>query len=110
MQSSPTGLDEVAVRDLATRVSVREAADLTGRLPAERAVRVTLQMRDGSEHMGYAPNPIGDADHHPLEEGDLLGLLQGWLGSSDAVESLHGVATELFDTPHVAPLLRELTQ
>ena len=110
MQSSPTGLDDVAVRDLATRVSVREAADLTGRLPAERAVRVTLRMRDGSEHVGDAPNPIGDADHHPLEAADLLGLLQGWLGGPDAVELLHRVATELFDAPHVAPLLRELTQ
>jgi hypothetical protein len=60
--------------------------------------------------VGDAPNPIGDADHHPLEAADLLGLLQGWLGGPDAVELLHRVATELFDAPHVAPLLRELTQ
>jgi 2-methylcitrate dehydratase PrpD len=109
-ESSPAGLEDEAVRDLAKRVSVREAADLTARLPAERAVRVTIRMRDGAELVGDAPNPIGDADHHPVEEADLLGLLQGWLGNPDAVESVHRVATSLFDAPRVAPLLRELAQ
>ena len=109
-ESSPAGLEDNAVRDLAQRVSVREAADLTARLPAERAVRVTVRMRDGAELVGDAPNPIGDADHHPLQEADLLGLLKGWLGNPDAVDSVHRVATSLFDAPRVAPLLRELAQ
>jgi 2-methylcitrate dehydratase PrpD len=109
-ESSPTALENAAVRDLARRVAVREAADLTARLPAERAVRVTVRMRDGAELVGDAPNPIGDADHHPLQEADLLGLLQGWLGNPDVVESVHRVATSLFDAPRVAPLLRELVE
>jgi 2-methylcitrate dehydratase PrpD len=107
-ESSPEGLQDGAIRDLATRVSVREAADLTARLPAERAVRVTVRMRDGAELVGDAPNPIGDADHHPLQEADLLRLLQGWLGNPDAVDLVHRVATSLFEAPRVAPLLREL--
>jgi 2-methylcitrate dehydratase PrpD len=96
------------VRDLATRVSVVEAADLTARLPTERPVRVTVRMRDGAEHTGAAPNPIGDADHHPLGEADLLALLQGWLGDDDAVALVRRVATDLPGATAVAPLLREL--
>ena len=107
-ESSPDGLEDPAVRDLARRVTVRESADLTARLPAERAVRVTVRMRDGSELVGDAPNPIGDADHYPLDEADLLGLLEGWLGGSDDVACVHHVATRLFDAPGVAPLLGEL--
>ena len=110
MESSPAALEDEAVRDLARRVSVREAADLTARLPGERAVRVTVRMRDGAELVGDAPNPMGDADYHPLQEADLLGLLQGWLGNPDAMESVHRIATSLFDAPRVAPLLRELAE
>ncbi|HEU4998188.1 MAG TPA: MmgE/PrpD family protein [Lapillicoccus sp.] len=107
-ESSPEGLQDPAVRDLARRVVVRESADLTARLPAERAVRVTVRMRDGSELVGDAPNPIGDADHHRLDEADLLGLLEGWLGSPKDVSSVHRVATGLFDAPRVGSLLQEL--
>ena len=107
-QSSPRVLEDPVVRDLATRVSVTEAPDLTARLPAERPVRVTVRMRDGAEHAGAAPNPIGDADHHPLDAAALLTLLQGWLGDDDAVDKVRRVATGLANTDHVAPLLREL--
>lgn len=109
-ESSPTGLEDDAVRDLAHRVTVREAADLTARLPAERAVRVTVRLRDGSEHVGEAPNPIGDADHHPLQETDLLDLLESWLDDPHAVKLVRRVATELADAPRVATLLRELAE
>ncbi|MEP6629098.1 MAG: hypothetical protein ABJA89_01450, partial [Lapillicoccus sp.] len=56
-----------------------------------------------------APNPIGDADHHPLAEAGIVALLQGWLDDPDAVERVRRVAAGLPDAPHVAPLLRELT-
>jgi 2-methylcitrate dehydratase PrpD len=107
-QSSPGALEDPVVRELATRVSVREAADLTARLPAERPVRVTVRMRDGAEHAGHAPNPIGDADHHPLGETDLVALLNGWLEDDDAVATVLRVATGLPNADHVAALLREL--
>ena len=107
-QSSPRALEDPVVRDLATRVSVTEAADLTARLPAERPVRVTVRMRDGAEHAGAAPNPLGDADHHPLDAADLLALLQGWLGDDAAVDVVRRVATSLPEAAAVAPLLREL--
>lgn len=107
-QSSPAALEDPVVRDLAQRVSVRESPDLTARLPAERPVRVTVRMRDGAEHVGDAPNPLGDADHHPLGEAHVVALLQGWLGDVDAVQTVHRVATGLPNAAHVAPLLREL--
>jgi 2-methylcitrate dehydratase PrpD len=107
-QSSPGALEDPVVRDLATRVSVMEAADLTARLPGERPVRVTVRTRDGAEHAGEAPNPLGDADHHPLGEADLVALLQGWLGDDDAVALVRRVATDLPGATAVAPLLREL--
>ena len=107
-QSSPASLEDSMVRDLAQRVSVREAADLTARLPAERPVRVTVRMRDGAEHAGDAPNPLGDADHHPLTEADLVALLRGWVPDDDAVSTVRRVAAGLPDAAHVAPLLREL--
>jgi len=107
-QSAPDALLDNTVRDLAQRVSVRGAADLTSRLPCERPVRVTVRMRDGRTYTGDAPNPIGDADHHPLAEADVVALLQGWLQDPDAVETVQRVAAGLPDAPHVAPLLREL--
>jgi len=107
-QSAPDALLDNTVRDLAQRVSVRGAADLTSRLPCERPVRVTVRMRDGRTYTGDAPNPIGDADHYPLAEADVVALLQGWLQDPDAVETVQRVAAGLPDAPHVAPLLREL--
>ena len=65
-------------------------------------------MRDGAEHAGAAPNPLGDADHHPLGEPDLLALLHGWLADDAAVDVVRRVATGLPDATDVAPLLREL--
>lgn len=109
-QSAPEALLDKRVRDLAQRVSVREAGDLTGRLPDERPVRVAVRTKDGSQYTGEAPNPIGDADHHPLAKAEIVALLQGWLQDSDAVATVQRVAAALPDAPHVSPLLRELAQ
>ncbi len=108
-QSAPDALLDNTVRHLAARVSVREAVDLTGRLPDERPVRVTVRTTDGRSLSGEAPNPIGDADHHPLDEAGILALLRGWLQDADTLETVQQVAAGLPDAPHVGPLLRELT-
>ncbi|MCX4093858.1 MmgE/PrpD family protein [Nocardia sp. alder85J] len=72
-------LDDPAVRQLARRVRLVAAADLTARLPAERAVRATVRFADGGTLVREVPNPVGDADHHPLSEQDVITLLKGWL-------------------------------
>lgn len=72
-------LDDPAVRELARRVRLVAAEDLTARLPAERAVRATVRFADGSTLTHEVPNPVGDADHHPLSEQDVIALLRGWL-------------------------------
>ncbi len=107
-QSSPSGLADPAVQALAGRVTVREAADLSARLPAERAVRVTLRTHDGTEHVVEAQNPVGDADHHPLDADDVLTLIRGWVDDDAAVARVRRVAADLADADDVGPLLREL--
>ena len=107
-QSSPGALDDPVVCELASRVSVPEAADLTARLPAERPVRLTVRMRDGAEHAGAAPNPIGDADHHPLDAAACSPSCRG--GSPTTTPWTRSAASRPASrTPTtVAPLLREL--
>ncbi|MGC7094947.1 MmgE/PrpD family protein [Amycolatopsis lurida] len=72
-------LDDPAVRGLAKRVRLAEAADLTARLPGERAARVTVTYADGGTRTAEVSNPIGDADHHPLGEAEVIALLGAWL-------------------------------
>ena len=99
--------DDPRVVALARRVSVRVAADLDARLPAERAARVTVRA-GGAEHVREVPNPIGDAAHHPLDEADVLALLAGWLGDDAALAVVREVAAGLPGAADVAPLLRRL--
>lgn len=70
---------------LAERVVVREAADLTARLPSQRAARVTVRRSEG-ETVVEVPNPVGDADHHPFDAAALDDLLTGLLGAGTATE------------------------
>ena len=54
------------------------------------------------------PNPVGDAAHHPLDEGAVADLLGAWLGDRALVQRLGEVATALPHCRDVAPLLRGL--
>lgn len=107
-ESSPRALEDRAVRELATRVQVVEAGDLTARLPEERAARVKVRTVDGAEHVREVANPMGDVDHHPLTERDVLALLGSWLEDDMAVAAVHRVTSELAGAHDVAPLLQEL--
>jgi hypothetical protein len=90
-------------------VRVRTAADLDARLPAERAARVVVRA-GGREHVREVPNPVGDADHHPLGEAEVLDLLSGWLPDDATVAAVRAVAAGLPTAADAGALLRELAR
>ncbi|MCR6485093.1 MmgE/PrpD family protein [Amycolatopsis sp. OK19-0408] len=102
-------LDDTGVRALASRVRLVEAPDLTTRLPGERAARVTIAFDDGTSLVREVPNPVGDADHHPLTEPDVAGLLGKWL-PKPFVDRAAALARDLPSLPHVGAALRELAE
>ncbi|OLT08847.1 hypothetical protein BJF90_12000 [Pseudonocardia sp. CNS-004] len=83
--SSGEALRDPRVEALAARVVVREAADLTARLPDERAARVTVRGPSG-EVTREVPNPVGDSAHHPMDVAALQDLLAALLGPDTAAE------------------------
>ncbi|MFJ1767197.1 MmgE/PrpD family protein [Amycolatopsis sp. NPDC088138] len=100
-------LDDPDVQALASRVRLVEAGDLTTRLPAERAARVTVAFDDGTSLTREVPNPVGDADHHPLTESDLVEMLGKWL-PAQIVERAAAFGHDLPGLPRVGAALREL--
>ncbi|EIE98477.1 MmgE/PrpD family protein [Saccharomonospora glauca] len=106
---APEALTDERVRALARRVRVVAADDLTARLPDERAVRVTARYADGTSHTVEVPNPIGDADHHPLTEDDVVALLAAWLPERSPVpEHAVRLAHDLPALPRTGEALRAL--
>lgn len=99
--------DDPRVAALAARVEVRGAADLDARLPGERAARVTVRTRSGAL-VREVPNPVGDADHHPLDEAAVVALLRGWLDDDAVVDGLRAAVAALPGCDDVGPLLRGL--
>jgi 2-methylcitrate dehydratase PrpD len=100
-------LDDADVRALASRVRLVEAGDLTARLPDERAARVTIAFDDGASLTCEVPNPVGDADHHPLTKSDLVGMLGKWL-PGQVVDRAAALGHDLPGLPRVGAALREL--
>ena len=93
--SSGTALRDPRVARLAARVVVREAPDLTARLPDERAARVTVRCRSGAVTRDV-PNPVGDSAHQPMDPAALQDLLAELLGPGAAAEVARcsaGIAT-----------------
>jgi 2-methylcitrate dehydratase PrpD len=76
------GDDEVL--ELARRVEVRHDPALDARLPAERANRVTIELTDGRRCTAEQPNPVGDADFHPLDAPQVSAKLAALLGEVTA--------------------------
>ena len=106
--SQEPGRRDPAIVALAQRVRVEVAPDLDARLPRERPARVTVRTRS-RELTAVVPNPVGDADYHPLDEAQVLSLL-GTLLDADTVTTVHEVVTALPMTPDVAPLLARLAE
>ena len=107
--ADPTGLADERVRALAGRVRLAAADDLTARLPDERAARVTVRFADGTEATREVPNPVGDADHHPLDERAVIAMLKNWLPAAHGfVDRVAAFTRSLPELDHVGPALREL--
>ncbi len=100
--------DDPRVLALAARVVVRAAPDLDARLPHERAARVTVRTSAGQGTL-EVPNPVGDADHLPLDESAVVDLLTGWLDDPATVRTLRHSVAALPTADDVGPLLRGLT-
>lgn len=100
-------LCDADVRALASRVRLVEAADLTARLPDERAARVTVALDDGTSLTREVPNPVGDADHHPLTEPDVVAMLKTWL-PAPVVDRAAALGHNLPGLPRVGAALRAL--
>ncbi|MBB3664767.1 2-methylcitrate dehydratase PrpD [Prauserella sediminis] len=96
------------LRELARRVTVVAADDLTARLPAERATRVTVRYADGDTRTAEVPNPVGDADHRPFDRDAVTELLRGWLGDDDLLDRLVAFSTRFAASPRVGEALRGL--
>lgn len=85
----PASFDEAHRRDprilqLMRKVDVRQTAEMTARLPAERAARVSVTLDDGRQVTREVPNPIGDADHHPFGRDEVLHKFGLLIGAPDA--------------------------
>lgn len=106
--SEESGRRDPAVAALARRVRVEVAADLDARLPGERPARVTVRVA-GRELTAEVPNPVGDADHEPLDESQVLSLLESVLDAA-AVTTIHEVVSALPTTSDVAPHLARLAE
>lgn len=96
------------VARLAGKVEVVEAEDLTARLPAERAARLRIRWRSGAEVGTEISNPIGDADHNPFTDSDLLGKAAQLLGSRGQAMKVRELCAELLAADDVAPVLAQL--
>nr|BFE38721.1 MmgE/PrpD family protein [Actinomadura rugatobispora] len=102
-------LDRPDVAALARRVRVAAAGDLTARLPDERAARVTVAFEDGTRAVREVPNPVGDADHHPLGEAEVVALLRAWLPERPGlIDDAVRTSRELPGMPQVGDALRAL--
>jgi 2-methylcitrate dehydratase PrpD len=95
------------VRRLAAATTVVHRADFDDRAPAERPARVTLRLVDGSERSREVPNPVGDADYHPLGRNGVRAKLHALLGAADA-DRIEQVLGRLAGAPNVRTLLAEL--
>jgi 2-methylcitrate dehydratase PrpD len=104
--SSGSALHDPRVAALAARVVVREAAELTARLPDERAARVTVR-RPSGDVVVEVPNPVGDSAHHPMDAADLQRLLSELLGAGTAAE-VADLSAALATTDDVSTPLRRL--
>lgn len=104
---SAEALADPATAALAARVTVRVAPDLDARLPAERPARVTVRSAAGTV-TAEAPNPVGDADHHPFTALTLPCLLAGLLGGREPVDAIQAVCAALPDLTGAGDALRGL--
>ena len=70
-----------AAEELSERVVVEVSEDLDIHLPHRRVTEVRVELVDGHTLVLAQPNPVGDADHFPLDALALRHKLQGLVGA-----------------------------
>lgn len=82
-------------RSLMERISLQVDPDLDQRFPAQRAARIAITLRDGSEHHWLQPTRKGDPDM-PLSDADLQAKLDELAGPVLGADRLRQVAARLW--------------
>jgi 2-methylcitrate dehydratase PrpD len=95
------------IRRLAASTQVHRDPRHDARLPAERPARVMVHLTSGEVHTVEVPNPVGDADHHPLDRADVLRKLDQLLAPGEADAIAHCV-DRLSTSPDAATILADL--
>lgn len=93
----------VRAEAFSSRVHVEVAPNLDTHLPARRVTEVVVELVDGTTLALAQPNPIGDADHFPLDEPARRLKLQELIGprSTERLEALVsalGASNDVTDT------------
>lgn len=79
----PGSASFAAAQELSGRVDVEASPGLDTLLPHRRAAEVTIEFDDGTSIGLGVPNPIGDVDHFPLSEHDVVAKLNRLVGEED---------------------------
>ena len=79
--------DDPTVQELARRVRVVHEPKHDLRAPAERPAEVTITLEGGQAVTCAVPNPVGDADHRPLDRGAVIEKLVPLIGDG----TVHGI-------------------
>jgi len=103
-----TRLHDTRLADLAGLIHVVAAPDLDQRLPDERAVRMLVRFRNGTEAHCALPNPVGDADYRPYDECGLADLLDVLLGAGDALDRVRACVRDLPGASSIRTVLATL--
>ena len=81
----PGGALFTRARDLRSRVTVQLSSDLDDLLPRRRAAEVVVHLQDGTSIGLGVPNPVGDVDHFPFGEAELLDKSRHLVGAEDTL-------------------------
>lgn len=82
---------------IADRVRLVHDPAMDARAPAERPARITITLSDGTIHAVEVPNPVGDADHHPLDRSAVRAKLAVLIGS-ERVDQIERALAALHDS------------
>jgi 2-methylcitrate dehydratase PrpD len=96
-----------AAEEFSDRVEIEIAERLDAELPGRRCTEVAIELEDGVVMALGQPNPIGDADHFPLSDDQVLDKLAAMVGRPTA-DALWDWTGRLAGAPSVAAALVEL--
>lgn len=93
--------------DFSAHVHVESSPDLTRLLPDRRAAEVDVVLTTGEVLSAGTPNPVGDVDHFPLDDAQVLAKIELLVGREDAA-TIDRVVADLAGSTDVAEILRAL--